>query len=426
MPDLGDLPAARPLPATVRREARRRVQAGLTPRSGRAVVGAVALAAAVLVVPLGAAGLMAGSERQGTPAAGADSGEFQPFPSEQRFAARDGAPEEAARRCTAAGGEESAGWQPVLTVAARGVTVVAYRTGSGTRFCELTPATVALSATASGTGATQVTYVSALGTVAGVTDPAVREVTVADPDAPGSMTMTGDPAVTRDGVFVLPNTFSATVASLRVTAGPATLSWEPADLPRAVTPRIDRPQAAGDLSSVTGRELAGCLGAATPPVVDPRAWQPGATLTLNDSESIVLGHYQGLLAVCVRRGAPGVPGAPTVTVDDGGAGSGSRSSEADENAFFFTRTVFYDFRAEAQGGSASDTVAITGLVKDPRVAAVSISRAHRAPVTATVTGGTFVLPGIGLNEGTGPDGDRSRITALDAHGRPLGSALIST
>jgi hypothetical protein len=246
--------------------------------------------------------------------------------------------------------------------------------------------------------------VSALGTVAGVTGTETRDVTV----------------------FVLPNTFSGTIGSLRVTAGATSVVVEATDLPPAVTPRTDRPQPAGDRSSAAGRSLADCLGSATPSTVDTRAWQTGAELALNDNERVLLGRYHDLLAVCVRRGAPGAPGSPTVTVDEGGASSGLRNAEADQNPFFFTRTVFYGFRVTPQGASASDTVAVTGLVKDPRVATVSISRPHRAPVTATVTGGTFILPGIGLNEGAGPDGDRSRITAFDTQGRPLGNAMIST
>ncbi|GAA3918565.1 hypothetical protein [Actinoplanes auranticolor] len=428
MPDLGDLPAHRPLPATVRRDARRRLQAGLAPRSGRAVVGALALALTVLAVPLGAAVLTVGSRTDVTPAAGAEIPQLQAVPPEQMFDARSGAPRDAARRCTAAGGREAARWQPILTVSARGDTVVAYRTGSGARFCELTPATVALSAAASaaGDGTPRITYVSALGTVAGVTGPGTGDVTVFDPGTPDPMTESGNPAVTRDGVFVLPNTFSGTIGSLRLTAGATSIVVEAADLPRAVTPRTDRPQPAGDASSAAGRGLADCLGGATPPIVDPHAWQPGAVLALNDNERILLGRYHDLLAVCVRRGAPGAPGTPTVTVDEGGASSGLRTAEADGNALFFTRTVFYGFRATSQGASASDTVAVTGLVKDPRVATVSISRPHRAAVTAPVTGGTFILPGIGLNEGAGPDGDRSRISALDSQGRPLGSAMISS
>jgi hypothetical protein len=246
--------------------------------------------------------------------------------------------------------------------------------------------------------------VSALGTVAGVTGTETRDVTV----------------------FVLPNTFSGTIGSLRVTAGATSVVVEATDLPPAVTPRTDRPQPAGDRSSAAGRSLADCLGSATPSTVDTRAWQTGAELALNDNERILLGRYHDLLAVCVRRGAPGAPGGPTVTVDEGGASSGLRNAEAGQNPFFFTRTVFYGFRVTPQGASASDTVAVTGLVKDPRVATVSISRPHRAPVTAAVTGGTFILPGIGLNEGAGPDGDRSRITAFDTQGRPLGNAMIST
>jgi hypothetical protein len=428
MPELRDLPAHRPLPPTVRRDARRRLQAGLAPRSGHAVVGALALAVAVLAVPLGAAVLTAGTRTEVAPAAGPENGELQALPPDQWFDARVGAPPDAARRCAAAGGEEAARWQPILTVTARGDTVVAYRTGSGTRFCELTPATVALSAaaTAPGDGTPQVTYVSALGTVAGVTGPQTREVSVFNADTPNPMSDIGSPAVTRDGVFVLPNTFTGAISSLRVTAGPTSVVVEAADLPRAVAPRTDRPQPPVDRSSVAGRGLADCLGSATPSIVDPHAWRPGATLALNDNERILLGRYHDLLAVCVRRGAPGAPGTPTVTVDEGGTSSGPRDAEAGRNAFFFTRTVFYGFRATAQGASASDTVAVTGLVKDPRVASVSISRPHRDPVTATVTGGTFILPGIGLNEGNGPDGDRSRITALDAQGHPLGSALISS
>jgi hypothetical protein len=43
----------------------------------------------------------------------------------------------------------------------------------------------------------------------------------------------------------------------------------------------------------------------------------------------------------------------------------------------FTHTVFYGFANQADGSTASDTVAVTGLVLDRRVASVSLSRPRR-------------------------------------------------
>ncbi|UQU61744.1 hypothetical protein COUCH_22150 [Couchioplanes caeruleus] len=431
MPDLDGLPPRRPLPADVRRAARRSLLAGLEPRSGRRVVAAIGVAFAVLAVPSVVTLSLVDTRPGGHAATAADPGRLTVVTPEQRFHAREQAPADVVRRCTVGAGDVSR-WRPLLTVSARGDTVVAFRTPDGDRFCEVTPQTVAVSAAASvprgGRGA--VTFVSGLGTVAGVVDPAVRAVSVSDPDSAYPMTDDGEPAVVRDGVFVVPNTFAGSVGGLRLaiggtaTAEAASVTVEAVGLPPAVAVRTDRPRPAADRTSAHGRALGDCLGAAVPPVVDLGGWEPGAALELDDSERIVLGRYRDLLAVCVRRGAPGTPGTPTVTVDEGGLSSGARSSEVDANPFFFTRSVFYNFRSTPDGASASDVVAITGLTTDPRVAAVGIDRPHRAPVTATVVNGTFVLPGIGLNEGTGPDGDRSRITAVDREGRALGGALI--
>lgn len=435
MPELDELPPRRPMPSDVRRAARYRLQSDLQHRSGKGTVGMIGLALAVLAVPTVAAVVTTNSPTGIAPSSGRTNGEVRFMSPEEKFSARDGVPQDAAQRCSAAGGKEARQWLPLLTISARGDTVVAYRTAAGTRFCELTPQTVSLSAVAPAaqTDTAKVTYVSALGTVAGVVDPTLNAVSVLDAQTPFPMTEQGDPAVVRDGVFILPNTFRSSVGHLRLWVGATatseatTLSIEAAELPPAVTPRTDRPQAVADRSTAAGRSLAGCLASMpVPPVVDSDAWVAGAALTLNANENIVLGRYDDMLAVCVRVGAPGAPGAPSVIVDDGGQSSGYRDTEASPNPFFFTRTSFYGFRGTADGASSSDTVAISGLTKDPRVATVSISRPQREPVTAAVVNGTFILPGIGLNEEKDVEDDFSRVTALDAQGRTLGSALIPT
>ncbi|MFI6070156.1 hypothetical protein ACIA5C_01055 [Actinoplanes sp. NPDC051343] len=441
--DLDDLPPSRPLPVAVRVTARRRLHDALTPsprrRRGSTVLAVVAAAAVVLMIPVAGAVVDVPSRHgsDGKPSDGDSSGTHFVTPYE-RYGVQDGATTDTADRCRRAepslSRPEPASWRPALTASSRGDTVVVFRSGATVRFCELTPQTVAVSTPASIPAAGgSVTYVSAHGTVAGVVDRAVEDVSVADPALLNPTTTDGEEAVVSDGVFVLPNTVTASPASLHLRLGaggtrPATtIEVTAAELPAAVTSVTDRRQPAADRSTVAGHTIDRCAEqGGNPPLVDAPAWEPAASARLNDNESIQLARYGGLLAVCVLRGAAGAAGSPEVTVDDGLLSNGLRDDEAQGNPSVYTHTVFYGFANQADGSTASDTVAVTGLVLDGRVASVSLSRPRRTAVVAGVVNGTFILPAIGLNEGgTDPAYDRSVLTLRNSAGGSIGTAYLN-
>jgi len=425
--DLRDLPPPRPLPPAVRADARQRLAEGLAnhpgTRPGRTVVAVAGVAAAVFAVTgLGAPLLTSLRPDAGPPAADPnDAGQLQPVSPEQRYGVRDGALAADADRCRAATGKGNpAAWQALFTASARGATVVAFRSGPDTRFCELTPETVSLSAPASPPGDTAtITYVSRWGTVAGVVGSGVRSISVSDRQLLWPTTDEGEPAVVRDGVFVLPNTVTAAPSSLTVHLGPTAdraagvVTAEAGQLPAAVTTRTDRPQpapaSAGKTFSRCGRQ------ASAPPLVDAHGWVPGAAVELNDNERLQLARYHEMLAVCVVTGADGSTGSPHLTVADGRAGGGFAAAAA--NPYLFASATFYGFTGQSDGSSSSDTVAITGLVTDNRVAHVSLGGTGRRQISAPVVDGTFVLPGVNLNEGTG----QMAITVTDSAGEVLGT-----
>ncbi|EXG82420.1 hypothetical protein CryarDRAFT_3604 [Cryptosporangium arvum DSM 44712] len=214
------------------------------------------------------------------------------------------------------------------------------------RFCELTPETVSLSPAAGGSAV--LTYASRFGTVAGTVDPDVPTLDVLDRALRYPTTDHGEPAVVRDGVFVLPNGVTAQpgTLTLRVGATPARraagVTVDATRVPSGVSTRTDRPQ-----PSVSPGDFARCGDRpGVPPLVDAHAWRPTVTVDLGSGELLRL-----------------------------------------------ARTVFYDFSAEKHG---SDTAAVTGLVTDERSTKVSLGgRGHRT-ISVPVVGGTLVLPGVNL------------------------------
>jgi hypothetical protein len=418
MNDLFDLPAERELPDSVRAEARRRVVANIG-RSTRTLGWApIAVAAAVVLLALGAVtyGVTSGHSEY-TPASGGD----EPFPSENKFvtpeqmySVKDHQAPPDASRC----GPD--GWQPILTASARGATVIVYRTIAGIRFCELTPTTVTLSApVASGAapGGVRATFVTQSGTVAGVLDPAFQAMQVGPGDRQTGRTL----AVVRDGIFVAPNDLPLGSAGLHVTLGgsPDVMGGQrsiPAsDVPSTVPATVDRRRPSADRKSSEGRRLADCFTRADHSrVVDPANWQATDSATLDEHESAQLGRYDNLLAVCVFTGNQ-----VYLKIDEETDSNGFRDLEVGANKYLFTTTVFYDFRTHPSGAGESDTVAVTGLVKSGAVASVSLSRPESPAVIATVHNGTFILPDIYLNEGTPEERDRTVMTVFDATGAVL-------
>ncbi|GAA1623860.1 hypothetical protein [Actinoplanes couchii] len=429
MPDLTDLPPRRTLPADVRARARRELLDGIRPREHRRparLAAVLATAAAVLILPAFGALLVDAADVTPTATDGPVNDNFKVITPEERYAARDGAPTETADRCRAAAPDQLRDAQPLLTASDNGVTVIVFRSADGerVRFCELSPATVAVSAdtsrASSGTAAT-VTFRSALGTIAGVTGADVPHLFVRDPIMQTQMTDDGDPALMRDGIFVLPNAVTAAATELQLTvtatgsrdAQISTLTGS--ELPAPAPPTTDRPQPAADRTSEAGKQLGRCFSdPKLPPVADAGAWIPAATLRLTDDESVYLARLDGLLATCIVRSTEG----PQLTIDDGHRIPWLPAYIA-ANPYLFGDLAFYDFKKESHGGSSSDTVVVTALVTDSRVASVALSRPHRAPITAYVQNQTVLLPGIGLNENRDSSEDTSTLTLYDSNGREL-------
>jgi hypothetical protein len=179
----------------------------------------------------------------------------------------------------------------------------------------------------------------------------------------------------------------------------------------AVTPAaVDRPQPPANRESDGARRLTDCFNR-TPysRPVDPPNWAATESLPLTKDETLQLGRYGNLLAVCVVSADQA-----RLKVDDDTLSSGYRVREVPSNPYLFSTTVFYDFQLSPDGSGSSDTVAVAGLVTSADVASVSISRPESPDVQAEVHNGTFVLPGIRLNEGALEDRLKSEITVLDA------------
>ncbi|RSM74900.1 hypothetical protein DMB66_00755 [Actinoplanes sp. ATCC 53533] len=387
-----------------------------------------AITAVLAVMGLGAAALA--SLRPETAVVGADSEDairqLPPPVPEEMYRLRVAAAPADVQRCEAApaAAGEASGWQPMFTASARGVTVIAFRATTGIRFCELTPATVSVSAAAPASdAAATITYVSRFGTVAGVVAQDVNSVDVADPLLRWSMTEQGEPALVRDGAFVLPNSVTAAPSGLTLNLGGSPLrtaesiSVPAAGLPAQVTPRVDRPQPAPDSDSAAAVGFSTCAQDKTvAPLIDAHNWAPTTSVTLNANETVHLARYHGMLATCLIRTANGLPGSADLVVNEGLPDDRRRDTEAEPNPFLFTTSVFYDFSA-----TSSDTLAVTGLITDDRVASVAIGGTGRGPVTARVVNGTFVVPGVRLNDGAGT----KSVTIADRAGNTLASVPLN-
>ncbi|GAA2520993.1 hypothetical protein [Winogradskya humida] len=410
--DLNDLPPPRKLPLGVRAEARRRLAVGISDRPARpartGMVVAVA-AAAVAVTAVGIPMLTGASPGPGpgggpvtsSPPVEQDAPESPSAPA-PRYDQRDSATAEDAQRCAADG------WKPLFTSSSGGVTLVTLRSGGKLRFCELTPETVALSAPAGrpASGA-RITYVSANGTVAGVVADGEKYLSVKDPkmatDAYGSEI----PAEIRDGAFVIPNGVTARPPALELLLGMNPTAGKSGTLPAAVAPRKDRPQP-------TRTGLPSCEAeAGSPPLVDAHAWQAAAPVTLTATERVQTARYAGLLAFCLVDDEQGTA---RLLVTDGRTPVSPAAREAGPNPYVITSGAFYHFVIDEQGQRSSSTELICGLVLDDRVDRVTLQGGDQ-PISAAVTDGMFVLPGI-----TGPH--RYVLTLTSSDGATVATAPI--
>jgi hypothetical protein len=324
-----------------------------------------------------------------------------------RSHARPGwADEQDIRRCASAY-PEAGEWRPLLTAHHNGVTVIAFATTDGPRFCELTPATITLShpgEVSPVAGQARLTFHTASGTMAGVVAPGVTSLSL---ERPADL-LARQHAVIADGIFVVPNALTVTPAGLvfRVNHNRTGDIVAAAALPGRSVAAVDRPAPPADRESPAGRRLAAAIAAAdAPPVADPGQWAPGAYLALTDAEQVQLGRYGNLLGW-------------HVTHRDGGLfvfEFGPRQCPLGEFAVVgetITATRFYyDFR-----GNSSGTVAITGLVHDDRAASITLSRRGKPDAQAVIGGGTFVIPAVtGLSETS----SSTHLTVRDTAGHEL-------
>ncbi|MFI5937789.1 hypothetical protein [Actinoplanes sp. NPDC051494] len=437
MINLDDLPDRRPLPPAVRTVARQRLGEGIAERTGARTARAAATGVTLAVFAVTGLGAVllhhlrtgdaptAGHAPAATPAGPGNSDTFHILPVEQRYAVHDGVSAADAARCgraqagTVQNGRSALG-TALFTASARGATVVAYRSGDTARFCELTPETVSLSVAGAPAGDADLTYLSPTGTAAGIVGPDVKSLSVFDDHLQWPTTTDGEPAVVRDGVFVLPNSLTAAPGTLRLSVGATasraatTIAVDAAHLPAAVAPRTDRPQPSpGQAAFAPCRGLAGF-----PPLVDAHAWKTTGRTDLTVNDHLHLARYDGMLAVCTTTGAAGSAGTAELLVDDGADSNGVRADEVPVNPYLFTHTVFYDFSTAKHG---SETVAVTGLVTDDRAATVSLSGTGHRAITVPVIDRTFVLAGINLNDGA----DQRTITVYGDDGRVLAEQPIN-
>jgi hypothetical protein len=326
---------------------------------------------------------------------------------ENRSHARPGwADEEDIKRCASVY-PELAEWRPLLTVHYNGVTVIAFATAAGPRFCELTPTTITLSRPGDvppSAGQATLTFHTLLGTMAGVVAPEVTSLSLERP----TDLMAREQVIIVDGVFVIPNAFTVTSAGLvfRVNHN-RTGDIVAADaLPSRAAGVVDRPAPRADRESPAGRRLAAAIAMAdAPPVVDPGQWTPGAYLELTDAEQVQLGRYGNLLGWYTSRQEDGL------FIFEFGPRQCPLGEFAVVGETITATRFYYDFRDNSSG-----TVAVVGLVNDDRVASITLSRNGKPDAEAALDGGTFVIPAIvGLSETS----SSTHLTARDAAGNEL-------
>ena len=326
---------------------------------------------------------------------------------ENRSHARPGwADEEDIRRCEGVY-PEAGEWRPLLTVHHNGVTVIAFATAAGPRFCELTPTTITLSRPGDvqpPAGQATLTFHTVSGSMAGVVAPGVTSLSLERP----TDLLAREHVVIADGIFVVPNAFTVTPTGLvfRVNHN-RTGDIVAADaLPARAAGVVDQPAPPADRESSAGRRLAAAIAAAdAPPVVDPAQWAPGVYLELTDAEPVQLGRYGNLLGWYTPGREDGL------FVFEFGPRQCPAGDFAVAGETIAATRFYYDF-----SDGSSGTVAVVGLISDERVASITLTRNGKPDAQAVLGAGTFVIPAmIGLSETS----SRTYLIACDAAGNAL-------
>jgi hypothetical protein len=193
---------------------------------------------------------------------------------------------------------DRSGWWPVLSIAGPNSNVIAMRTpDSKPLFCETTRTGVSLSNPdvqtryAPGTQTGSV-FVSDIGTVAGVVDPAwdqvLVEVTSRDKDS------FSGPATLKDGLFVFTSRVSTLDGTITVRASDRNPRL-PLPYPAALYGTADPLPIPADRTSAAGKLLGECLGRAQG-VIDAATWQADAVVEANDERLIMATNTAGTSA----------------------------------------------------------------------------------------------------------------------------------
>jgi hypothetical protein len=210
-------------------------------------------------------------------------------------------------------------WTLSFSTEVGGVAVIAARAGGKPLFCESTLTSVTVSdpsaapafARGSTTGAV---FATPNGTVAGVVDPAWDSFEIRAADDKDALVAPPEKA---DGMFVLYTSVALGPAThLQAQQLPADDNTvrpddnDPAypvrDIPAVPAPLVsvvDRP-APADRASLPGRSLTDCMSSNHDPQPDRDSWQPGAAVTVKDSELIMAVNAKGVSA-CQWQPGPG-------------------------------------------------------------------------------------------------------------------------
>ena len=308
MTDPFDLPE-RELPEHVRRAALRRIMTEINhepPRRKRGLAPLL-IAASVVILMAGATVVttaVLGNKDNKVSTAGPHSATHTTSPSgshaENGFdlyhAQRDWGTGEEMGRCAQADNRGNSTWVPLLRVERNNLVALLYRVGNDLVFCQLTPRTVTARSVpypAPPTGGlpARIMFVTAEGTFAGVTAPAVDNLVINGTSSP-----VGEPTAIGNGVFILPNSFKRTDT---VTLRGFTMSdMQTADVPQALPTSQRSGDQRGDRTSDAGKRLGGCLSAANPPVPDADWYAPGASVVVDGQHWGQLGVLDNALLWC--------------------------------------------------------------------------------------------------------------------------------
>jgi len=399
MSDPFDLPE-RELPEHVRRAALRRIMTEINHEPSRRKPGLAPLliAASVVILMAGAtivATSVLGNNDHKVSTAGPHSATHTTSPSgsaENGFglykAQRDWGTGAEMGRCAEADNRGDSTWVPLLRVERGTLVALLYRVANDLVFCQLTPKTITAKsvpypAPPAGGMPARIMFVTAEGTFAGVTAPAVDNLVINGTSSP-----VGEPAAIGNGVFILPRSFKRTdTVTLRGFNG-ADKHTDDVPQPLPTSRRSDDPR--GDRTSDAGKRLGGCLSAADPPIPDADWFAPGASVVVDAQHWGQLGVLGNELLWC--------------------------SSDPDHPYFYLPispTTHAVQWAPVVKFSPPSIGATIAGIALNAAAATVTVQPPDMEAHTATVVNRTFIVTG------TGEPVSGTTVTVKDSSGKVI-------